>query len=305
MAVAQGGAMHLPRPIPAPFRFAVLAFLLPACTGGSDAGRVTEPSEVGQALSDSLVGQASIAPIQEVLAQGLYSLPSATPTGAVTLESCQEVENLLSQACGLLGSISGESYCYGQATYFMAHSTPRCAARLQRSGELEEIYAFDLSGTPVNSPSDHCGDGVVDGDEQCDDGNREDWDGCSATCNVEEFQGCEAVIEQYYQDAGIAFVPKNQWDGPRSHLMINSSARPLVTVNQQSCDAAISLGVDVCNELVRQMPFVGSCQPLGRLRGELGTQECDLRFQVYFDSVDPDSGVFTTAMPGILAFTLE
>jgi cysteine-rich repeat protein len=34
-----------------------------------------------------------------------------------------------------------------------------------------------------------CGDGVVDTNEQCDDGNNVDGDGCSATCTVEAFCG--------------------------------------------------------------------------------------------------------------------
>ncbi len=35
-----------------------------------------------------------------------------------------------------------------------------------------------------------CGDGVIDGGETCDDGNREDCDGCSASCAVEAGIGC-------------------------------------------------------------------------------------------------------------------
>jgi cysteine-rich repeat protein len=31
-----------------------------------------------------------------------------------------------------------------------------------------------------------CGDGVVDWDEECDDGNLDDWDGCSASCESED-----------------------------------------------------------------------------------------------------------------------
>lgn len=138
----------------------------------------------------------------------------------------------------------------------------------------------------------------------CDDGNRKDWDGCSANCEVEEFQGCEAVIQQYYEDAGIALVDKNRWDGPRTHIMVNPSARALTDINELSCNAALAVGVDVCNELVTQMPFVQGCQPLGTLREAPQGEQCDLRFQVYFNQTDPASGVFTTAMPGILAFTL-
>jgi len=35
----------------------------------------------------------------------------------------------------------------------------------------------------------YCGDGVVDANEQCDDGNAVDGDGCSATCTIESYCG--------------------------------------------------------------------------------------------------------------------
>lgn len=39
--------------------------------------------------------------------------------------------------------------------------------------------------TPTTTPADGCGDGVANGSEECDDGNRADGDGCSATCQLE------------------------------------------------------------------------------------------------------------------------
>ncbi|HFE44065.1 MAG TPA: DUF4215 domain-containing protein, partial [Nannocystis exedens] len=35
-------------------------------------------------------------------------------------------------------------------------------------------------------PAGECGDGIVSGDEECDDGNKKDGDGCSSDCTVEE-----------------------------------------------------------------------------------------------------------------------
>jgi cysteine-rich repeat protein len=40
-----------------------------------------------------------------------------------------------------------------------------------------------------DSTTGHCGDGVVDGTEQCDDGNTTSGDGCSATCETETTGG--------------------------------------------------------------------------------------------------------------------
>jgi cysteine-rich repeat protein len=292
-----------------PIRLSSLALLsLAACAGGPSDNTPVEPSEVATALAQGVAEEASIQPVQSKLAGGLYSIPNAVPVNEVTPANCNLVEGLVQQSCSLLDLVSDAetTYCWGEATYFLANSTPRCAARvhIQAEGQDEFIYAFDLSGQSLDEPADSCGDGVLDEGEECDDGNFEDFDGCDSTCAFEEFQGCEAVIEQYYQDAGIAFVDKNSWDGPRSHLMINPKVQALTEVNQLSCDAALSVGVDVCNELVNQMPFVGSCQPLGGLRSEDDSDRCELRFMVYFNDVDPANGAYTTALPGILAFTI-
>jgi cysteine-rich repeat protein len=292
---------------PAILPTATLALLgFAACTGGSSDDTPVEPSEVATALSEGLASQAQLQPLQAKLAGGLFSIPSATPLGPVNPATCQAVEGLVQQACSLISLVSENEYCWGEATYFLANTTPRCAARLHISGQseiAETIYAFDLSGFALTEPPDSCGNGEIDEGEECDDGNHEEFDGCDATCAFEEFQGCEAVIEQYYQDAGIAYVDKNSWNGPRSHLMINPTAQALTEVNQISCDAAVSVGVDVCSEIVRQMPFVGSCQPLGAMRGD-DSNHCDLRFMVYFQDIDPANGAYTTALPGILAFTI-
>lgn len=280
--------------------------LASACTGGDGEDVDAEPSEVAAAISQSVTKLAVVAPTQVALAKGLFSIPSAAPVGEVNVESCSELEGLLNQSCELIEGLSSNSYCYAESTFFMAHSQPRCAARLHISNEtLEDTYAFDLTGSPEDGPADTCGDGTLDEGEMCDDGNLEDFDGCSSLCETEEFQGCEAVIEQYYEQAQLAFVDRNLWDGPRSHLMVNKTVQALNPVDQRTCNAALAVGVDVCNELTSQMPFVGGCELVGGLRLGDGQAACDLRFQVYFQSVSPSDGVFTTAMAGILAFTIS
>ncbi len=278
--------------------------LASACTGGAGDDDIAEPSQVATSISESVTDIAQVAPTQVTLANRLFSIPSASAVGEVNAQTCSDLEGLLNQSCQFIEGIAGDSYCYAESTFFMAHSQPRCASRLHLGGELDNIYAFDLTGQSLTGPVDTCGDGIVDEEEQCDDGNREDFDGCSQLCEIEEFQGCEAVIEQYYQQAEIAYVDKEQWDGPRSHVMINRTVRALTAVDQRSCDAALAVGADVCNELTSQMPFVGSCQPMGGLRQTDNGPLCDVRFQVYFQTVSPADGVFTTAMPGILAFTI-
>lgn len=131
----------------------VALFGLGACTGGAGDTPASEPSEVGESIARALEGQANIAPLQVTMADSLFSLPAADPMVEVNAENCQLIEGALNQACAFLGDLGADTYCYGESTFFMAHSTPRCASRLHITGETETIYAFDLSGQALNGPA--------------------------------------------------------------------------------------------------------------------------------------------------------
>lgn len=67
--------------------------------------------------------------------------------------------------------------------------------------EEEEIDEEEDPG--IEGP--FCGDGFVDDDEECDDGNDVDGDGCSSACEVEAFEGetdGEIVIDLIIDDLG-------------------------------------------------------------------------------------------------------
>jgi cysteine-rich repeat protein len=62
-------------------------------------------------------------------------------------------------------------------------------------------YKFDEAGNPgwtitpdfkgeVSTVPGECGDGVIDSDEACDDGNSDDSDGCDSQCDVEDGYSC-------------------------------------------------------------------------------------------------------------------
>ena len=44
---------------------------------------------------------------------------------------------------------------------------------------------------PMDAPMMVCGDGVVTGPEQCDDGNTDNDDGCSDVCMIESGYACD------------------------------------------------------------------------------------------------------------------
>lgn len=50
-------------------------------------------------------------------------------------------------------------------------------------------------GEPDPDPVPFCGDGLIDEDEQCDDGNEEDGDGCSSVCEEEVVEPIETEGE--------------------------------------------------------------------------------------------------------------
>ena len=62
-------------------------------------------------------------------------------------------------------------------------------------------FALDVAFEGV--AVDVCGDGVVSGSEECDDGNTEDGDGCSAGCNIEGGGECPTTTTSTVGDAAV------------------------------------------------------------------------------------------------------
>ena len=279
-----------------------------ACAGDADDagdGPARGPQEladrVDRALGDLASGDATAGGLE----YRIFDLADVALEGDVTPETCDAVDVNLAETCNQLHADGTAQSCWYLTTFYWAHQTPRCAVRFvvtrnEAEPGLPEIYAMDFSGAPTSEPPPTCGNTILDDGEVCDDGNLEAWDGCDASCRMEEFTGCEAVIESYYAEAGIAHVDRTTWEGPRSHIMVNA-AEAMTAVDAHACNAAIALGTDVCAELGRQMPFVAWCAP----SGELHDGACSVRLEVGFQSLDPDGGVFTTALPGVLAFTIR
>jgi len=57
-----------------------------------------------------------------------------------------------------------------------------------------------FSGNPV------CGDGVIEGSEECDDGDTVDGDGCSSTCTIESGWGCSGAPSSCTEICGNGIV---------------------------------------------------------------------------------------------------
>lgn len=46
----------------------------------------------------------------------------------------------------------------------------------------------------------YCGDGIIAGEEICDDGNEDNEDGCSSTCSIENGWYCEGEVKSVCKD---------------------------------------------------------------------------------------------------------
>ncbi|MEZ4287238.1 MAG: DUF4215 domain-containing protein [Polyangiales bacterium] len=62
----------------------------------------------------------------------------------------------------------------------------------------EALFAY-ISGTLCQA----CGDGIGQGDEQCDDGNVVDGDGCSSMCVIEDGAACVSANPSYCVDGSV------------------------------------------------------------------------------------------------------
>lgn len=280
---------------------ALSVFVASACTSA--------PSD--ERLAQAVKRQLAADRIDADLEYRLYQLEDAGLDGDVTATSCDAVDQELATVCSELYAEGKVSSCGYTTSFFYANVVPRCAVRFETyppSGgdvSLSAVHVLDFAGTPLFEAPPACGNGALDPGEACDDGNHEQWDGCDSNCAQEEFQGCETVIEDIFADAGLARVRASDWDGPRSHLMVNHTAKSLRALDAETCTEAITTATAACNELTTQMPFVSWCAPSGVFHEEHGAPACSIRLQVWFHQLDPSFGVFTTSLPGILAFTIR
>ena len=110
-------------------------------------------------------------------------------------------------------------------------------------------YASNVAGVghgtvgSFNTASiDECGDGELNGDEECDDGNTASGDGCSATC-IEEFCGDGTVNGGEECDDGNRI----DGDGCSSSCAAEYCGDGVVNDTDEECDDGNDVGGDGCN----------------------------------------------------------
>jgi cysteine-rich repeat protein len=142
-----------------------------------------------------------------------------------------------------------------------------CAAGCEGSGGTTTVDDPNLPGSASNAgdgsaasgsatgtePQDTCGDGTVASDEECDDGNRDDLDGCSRLClsevcgngRLDALETCDPPGE-----AGCDSTCGSQGDAGGTAMVCGNN---VVEAGEQ-CDDGNTLSGDGCDALCGQEP---------------------------------------------------
>lgn len=132
----------------------------------------------------------------------------------------------------------------------LAHERWDCAATPNDGVQDGEIGRASIEIDPVR---DDCGDGLVDDFEACDDGNRENGDGCDATCAVESGWVCEVLDfvarseETFPSTLGHDAPGWNLSGGDRVLDQLTNAAPTVYVTNIPSTNVEITFDIGVHN----------------------------------------------------------
>ena len=101
--------------------------------------------------------------------------------------------------------------------------------------QLGELFCFDCALSLADCHNAHCGDRIVEASETCDDGNRQNGDGCSNRCQIEScfdaLSGNETPDQAFMIQNGIGFLPNLALQNANAEDWFKFILLPEVTLN--------------------------------------------------------------------------
>lgn len=120
--------------------------------------------------------------------------------------------------------------------------------------ECDDGNHNNFDGCSANCTIEYsCGDGIKDPGEQCDDGNNQDFDGCSANCTIEPYCGDEHLDPNEECDDGN----NNDFDGCSANCTIESFCGDGHLDANEECDDGNKNDADGCSANCTIEPFCG------------------------------------------------
>ena len=270
-------------------------------------GACAEPQPVAVSLASSLAGTVELEDHADEVDNRLFAFTPASHLGQVLdPAACWEIGWVADEACNAVTGDQG--WCQAESRFGWVGEVPRCVLRLWRSRRVDvdanqppELWAVDIDGLRFDGEA-ACGNGRLDPGELCDDGNLEEWDGCSATCQPEGYGGCELIIFQEFLRADIAYVSEDRWSAAGTQLLVNPTARPLGRLDLSTCSQASMTAAAVCRRIAEEVPLAAGCQ---HQTWAIDDDTCSIRFFIDLSPEIDDPSTFAGVLPVVLGFTLR
>jgi len=149
------------------------------------------------------------------LENGIYNVRVSRGADNAELKEIRFIFNTENEEFILTNEDAIPSYIVGELgsityQFNLSEITLEDVLKVDVAGILVGGEICGLSGTPVICTQEvvqgaECGNGILEGEEECDDGNLDNGDGCSSSCQLEgEMQSCS--------DQGIIIVPLSDFD---------------------------------------------------------------------------------------------
>lgn len=74
---------------------------------------------------------------------------------------------------------------WGENGFMRSKITSSGGYRCNNVAQRAVVFEYDVDPNPPPPPPEECGNGIIEGDEQCDDGNLVNGDGCDSQCQIE------------------------------------------------------------------------------------------------------------------------